>query len=64
MKVVKSFVGKTLVRYEQQPNRGNFALGYWADDEPLNLTFDDGSVLSIFAGGWHSSGSLYVESGP
>ena len=56
-----SCVGKRLVSFSQAPNQGNFATGDWRDDEPLYLTFQDDTQLIISAGGWHDSGSLYIE---
>jgi hypothetical protein len=61
--VLASFVGKKLYAFEQAPNGGDFDTGHWCDDEPLRLTFEDGSVLEIHAFGWHNSGDLHVDKG-
>lgn len=60
-RILSGFTGKTLAGFAQEPNQGNFEQGDWQDDEPLLLTFTDGSVLSIMPLGWHQSGSLVVE---
>ena len=61
--VLESFVGKRLASYAQAPNAGNFDIGDWRDDEPLLLTFEDGTVLSVRASGFHGSGGLSVDRG-
>lgn len=59
--MLETFVGKKIAGWSQDPNAGDFSSGDWRDDEPLCLTFDDGSVLKIRACGWHDSGVLLVE---
>ncbi len=61
--LLQTFVGKRLIAFAQAPNRGNFNDGDWQDDEPLHLTFEDGSVLVVWCRGWHDSGGLYVGAG-
>lgn len=60
--LLEAVVGKRLTGFEQAPNRGHFDSGDWRDDEPLYLTFEDGSRIAVYARGWHDSGGLYVES--
>lgn len=62
-KLLQTFVGKRLYGFSQAPNAGNFDTGDWRDDEPLLLTFEDGTVLSICASGFHGSGGLSVNRG-
>jgi hypothetical protein len=59
--VLQRFVGMKLIGFSQAPNTGDFDSGDWRDDEPLCLTFEDGSVLKIEALGFHGSGGLVIH---
>ena len=54
--ILEPLIGSRLVSYQQKES-----LDAWQDDEPLYLKFEDGSYLEINVGGWHDSGTLYLE---
>lgn len=60
--VLEAFMGKRLVGFAQEPSRaGQHNSGHWRNAEPLYLTFEDGSILSVAVSGWHDSGDLFIE---